>query len=172
MSLMIDDVKQIATLASPMRITLVDTLEAIGPCSIAELAAAVGTRPDALYYHLRMLETRGLVKRDANIVRAASRQISLAYDAEDKRNVAAVTRVVSAILRGALRAFRKAFKPGVRTRGPRRELWAAQRTVRLSAKELETVNALLAQLLETFGDARDQGAEEKLYSLTFVLAPQ
>lgn len=169
---MIDDVKQIATLASPLRITLVDTLEAIGPCSIAELAEAVGAKPDALYYHLRMLEKRGLVKRDANIVRAASRAITLNYDAGDKRNVDAITRVVSAILRGALRAFRKAFKPGVRTKGPRRELWAAQRTVRLSAPQLERVNSLLGELLETFGDAREHGGDEKLYSITFVLSPQ
>jgi len=168
---MIRDAKQIATLASPLRITLVDTLEAIGPCSIADLARAVGVKPDALYYHLRMLEKRGLVRRDANIVRSHG-TLTLAYDAADKRNVAAVTSVVSSLLRGALRMFRKAFKPGVRTNGKRRELWAAQRTVRLSPQELETVNRLLTELLDTFGDAREAHSGDRLYSITFVLAPQ
>ena len=169
---MIRDAKQIATLASPIRITLIDTLEALGPSTIAELAQAVGARPDALYYHLRLLEKRGLVSRDANIVRTNAKRAVLAYDAGDKRNVAAVTRAASAMLRGALRAFRNAFRPGVRTSGARRELWAAQRTVRLSAPELETVNRLLNELLDTFGDAREVRSGERLYSLTFVLAPQ
>jgi DNA-binding transcriptional ArsR family regulator len=169
---MINDLKQITVLASPVRISLVDTLEAIGPCSIAELAAAVGSRPDGLYYHLRILEKRGLVRRSGAIVRVVPRRIVLAYDAADKRNVRAVTRVASAILRGALRAFRAAFKGKVRTRGPRRELWAAQRTVRLSAKELATVNRLLNELVDTFGDARERQSGDRLYSITFVLSPQ
>src|SRR6185369_3930067 len=99
---MIRDAKQIATLASRIRITLIDTLEALGPSTIAELAQAVGARPDALYYHLRLLEKRGLVSRDANIVRTNAKRAVLAYDAGDKRNVAAVTRAASAMLRGAL----------------------------------------------------------------------
>jgi len=168
---MIRDAKQIATLASPLRIMLVDTLEAIGPCSIADLGRAVGVTPDALYYHLRMLEKRGLIARKANIVRT-SRSLALAYDANDKRNVNAVTRVAGSMLRGALRMFRKAFKPGVRTSGKRRELWAAQRTVRLSPRELETVNRLLNELLDTFGSARETQSDDRLYSITFVLAPQ
>ena len=168
---MIRDAKQIATLASPLRITLVDTLEAIGPCSIADLARAVGVKPDALYYHLRLLERLGLIRREANIVRTGA-ELTLAYDAGDKRNVTAVTSVVSSMLRGALRFFRKALKPGVRTSGKRRELWAAQRTVRLSPRELETVNRLLTELLDTFGDAREAQSGDRLYSITFVLAPQ
>jgi DNA-binding transcriptional ArsR family regulator len=168
---MIRDPKQIATLASPLRIMLVDTLEAIGPCSIADLARAAGLTPDALYYHLRMLEKRGLIARKANIV-STSRSLALAYDANDKRNVDAVTRVAGSILRGALRMFRKAFKPGVRTSGKRRELWAAQRTVRLSPRELETVNRLLNELLDTFGSARESRSDDRLYAITFVLAPQ
>ena len=168
---MIRDRQQIATLASPMRISLVDTLEAIGPCSVAELAAAVGAKPDAIYYHLRLLEKRGLVKRDGAIVRAARPALTLHYDAADKHNVAAITRVASAILRGALRAFRRAFRPGVRTSGKRRELWAAQRAVRLTPEELETVNRLLNEMLDTFGDARESRTDERLYSITFVLSP-
>lgn len=168
---MIRDRQQIATLASPVRIALVDALEAIGPCSVAELATAVGAKPDAIYYHLRLLEKRGLVRRDGALVRAARPAITLHYDADDKQNVAAITRVASAILRGALRAFRRAFRPGVRTSGKRRELWAAQRTVRLTPAELETVNRLLSELLETFGDARERRTDERLYSITFVLSP-
>lgn len=168
---MIRNATQIAALASPLRITLVDTLEAIGPCSIADLARAVGARPDALYYHLGILEKSGIVGRDGAIVRTKV-ELTLAYAADDQRNVAAITRVASSILRGALRAFRRAFKSGVRTSGRRRELWAAQRTARLSASELEKVNRLLNELMDTFGGARKGEAGERLYSITFVLAPQ
>ena len=168
---MIRTPKQIASLASPLRITLVDTLEAIGPCSIADLARAVDARPDALYYHLRILEKSGVVRREGTIVQTTI-PLDLVYDASDYRNTQAVTRVVSAILRGALRAFRKGFTRSVRTSGPRRELWAAQRTARLSAGELEAVNRLLDELLETFGARRHAESDDRLYSVTFVLTPQ
>jgi len=50
-------------------------------------------------------------------------------------------------------------------------LWAAQRTARLTPTQLERVNRLLNELLDTLGQT-DQNENDKLYSLTFVLSPQ
>lgn len=61
--------------------------------------------------------------------------------------------------------------PAVRVSGKRRELWAAQRTARLTPTQLERVNRLLNELLDTLGQT-DQNENDKLYSLTFVLSPQ
>lgn len=175
---MIKDSKQILALASPVRLALVDTLEGTGPRSVAELATLMGMPPDGLYYHLRILEKRGLIRRLTDrdsgpqaILDVAARPLLLRYDTADKKNRHAVNRVVAAMLRGALRWFGAAFHGSVRVQGKRRELWAAQRTARLTAAQLEEINQLLNRLLDSFDPGGDN-EKAKLYSLTFVLSPQ
>ena len=168
--MIISDRKQIAALASPVRLALIDALEALGPSSVAELAKVVGGRADGLYYHLRILEKRKLIVRSNEIVDVAARPLFLAYVPDDARNRGAVTRVVAAMLRGALRLFAAAFRPGVRVKGKRRELWAAQRTAALTKEQIERVNRLLGELLDEFAK-HEHAAGETLYSITFVLAP-
>lgn len=176
---MIRDRKQILALASPVRLAIVDVLEGVGPCSVAALARILCTPPDGLYYHLDILERRRLVRRVRSpegepkaIIDIAERPMYLGYDAKDNKNRDAITRVVASMLRGALRAFRSTFRPGVRVSGPRRELWAVQRTGRLSADELQTVNVLLNKLIATFDRARRGDTDRPLYTLTFVLSPE
>ena len=53
---------EIELLASPTRIELIDTLEALGgEATVAELAAQLGRPADGLYYHLRQLAAGGLI---------------------------------------------------------------------------------------------------------------
>src|ERR1043166_5091224 len=66
--MLIRDRNRIVTLASPVRLSIVHTLEGIGPCSVATLARVLGVAPDSLYYHLRLLERRGLITKSAEIV--------------------------------------------------------------------------------------------------------
>src|SRR5262245_10351278 len=54
---------QLRSLSSPVRQEILDALAAAGERTIAELAAALGRRPQALYYHLEALERVGLVRR-------------------------------------------------------------------------------------------------------------
>jgi DNA-binding transcriptional ArsR family regulator len=62
----IEDADEIALLASPTRIEIVDTLEALGSAvTVAELAAALGRPADGLYYHLRQLSDGGLIEEEA-----------------------------------------------------------------------------------------------------------
>jgi DNA-binding transcriptional ArsR family regulator len=162
-----------------MRLAIIDVVEGIGPCSVATLARALGVRPDSVYYHLNILERRGLIRRRFEaeegpqaIIDVVGRPLTLEYDTADRKNRDAVVGVVAAIVRGALRAFRRAFRPGVRVTGKRRELWAAQRTARLTKAQLALVNRKLDELLTAFDRARATEADERLYSLTFILAPQ
>ena len=53
--------RQIRALASSTRQDIVDTIAAIGPCSVAELARALGRSADGLYYHIRVLTRVGLL---------------------------------------------------------------------------------------------------------------
>src|SRR3954462_6760860 len=62
----VEDAREIELLASPTRIELVDTLEALGgEASVAELAAQLGRPADGLYYHLRQLAEGGLLIEEA-----------------------------------------------------------------------------------------------------------
>ncbi|HWW62172.1 MAG TPA: helix-turn-helix domain-containing protein [Thermoanaerobaculia bacterium] len=164
---MIRDRNRIVTLASSMRLAIVHTLEGIGPCSVAALARVLDVAPDSLYYHLRLLERRGLITKNGEIVDVGSKSIELAYEG----NRAAVNRVASAVLRAAQRAFHSGFRANVRKSGKRRELWVAQRTARLSREQLATVNRLLNELLDTFEHSRDAASKDPLYLLTFALSP-
>src|SRR6187402_212726 len=55
------EARQIEALASGARQELVDALQTLGPCSIADLGAHLGRASDSLYYHVRLLARAGLV---------------------------------------------------------------------------------------------------------------
>lgn len=179
--LLIKDDRQIAVLASPVRLAILDTLDSGGPAPVADLARLLGLRVDGLYYHLRLLAKQKLVTmtddvvrgRKAAIVDLPARPLKIVYRPQDKANTAAVVRAAGAMLRGALRMFTRAFALNPRVSGKRRELWAAQRVGRLTACEVEEVNTHLGRVLEILetarGDENDQG--KRLYSLTFALSP-
>ena len=59
--LYIEDVDRAAALLKPMRIALLRTLAE--PGSLAELSEVFGETPQKLYYHVKVLERAGLVRR-------------------------------------------------------------------------------------------------------------
>jgi DNA-binding transcriptional ArsR family regulator len=175
----IRDLQQIRALASPMRQAIVDTLEAMGPCSVAELAELLDTPADGLYYHLRILKARRLVaeatERGPACVQAVSDPgdppMRVRYDPASRANAAAVTRLVGSMLREALRSFRRAFRPGAVVEGPRRSLWAGRRTAWLTGEELEEVNARIEALVGYLAERRAWSADGRLYAFTFAVSP-
>src|SRR5882672_8834046 len=58
----IKTVRRIALLASAVRQDILDSVDAIGPCSVAELARVLGRSPHGLYHHLKRLERARLIK--------------------------------------------------------------------------------------------------------------
>jgi predicted transcriptional regulator len=173
---------QIRCLMSQVRQEIVDTVEALGTCSIGEIAEHLGRSADGLYYHVRalletdLLEQRGF--RDGGrqpeamyAIKPCAASLRLHYDPADPENVAAVSGVVSSMLRVAERDFGGGFVPGVAVcRGPERNLWAARRRGWLSAEDLREVNCLLERLTELLGQGKASG-RERLYALTYVIAP-
>ena len=97
----------------------------------------------------------------------------IAYDQLARGNVAASTEVVATMLRSARRGFARALAaPGVRTWGPRRNLWGGRAQGWLTARDVETANALLSKLVAVF--LRGKGTKRNgtaLHEFTFVLAP-
>jgi DNA-binding transcriptional ArsR family regulator len=175
----IRDLQQIRALASPMRRAIVDTLEAMGPCSVAELAELLDTPADGLYYHLRILKARRLITQSSDpgparlqaATDAADPPMRVHYDPANRANAAAVTRMVGSMLRDALRSFRRAFRPGVVVEGPRRALWVGRRTAWLTGEELEEVNVRLESLVGYLAERRGRSADGQLYSFTFAISP-
>jgi hypothetical protein len=182
----IRDPRQIRALASAVRQEIVDTAQALGPCSVADLARELGRPADALYYHVRALVRVRLLEaagergsgreRQALYVTASpQRGLELVYDPADPENAAAVTRVVGGMLRATQRAFAAAYRPGAAvTAGPRRNLWAARAEGWLAERDLEEVNRLLERLRAIVDRPREAGepaTARRLHALTFVLAP-
>ncbi|HKR64607.1 MAG TPA: helix-turn-helix domain-containing protein [Thermoanaerobaculia bacterium] len=178
---LIKDDRQIAALGSPVRLAILDTLDAGGPAPVSDLARILGLRVDGLYYHLRILAKHKLVSmkddvvrgRKAAIVDLPARPLKIVYRPEQRANTKAVVRAAGAMLRGALRMFTRAFALSPHVSGKRRELWAAQRIGRLTARELEQVNAHLQQVLDILEHSRSDIAKDgrRLYSVAFVLSP-
>ncbi|HEU4665803.1 MAG TPA: winged helix-turn-helix domain-containing protein, partial [Dokdonella sp.] len=141
----VEDAGEIALLASPTRIEIVDTLEALGDAvSVAELAAAVGRPADSLYYHLRQLAEGGLIEEEeapeGRRYRSRTRKgdrLRLRYRPGATANADAVGRVAASVLRVAGRDFARALAdPDTVVEGPRRELWAARGKGWVDATEL------------------------------------
>jgi len=177
---LLEDADEIALLASPTRIEIVDTLEALGDAvSVAELAAAVGRPADGLYYHLRQLAEGGLIEEvaapDGRRYRSRTRKgdrLRLRYRPGATANADAVGRVAASVLRVAGRDFARALAdPDTVVEGPRRELWAARGKGWVDAAELAEINRLLARLMELVQKPATERPRGRLVALSWVLAP-
>lgn len=176
---MVDRAEQIALLASPTRIDIVDTLEALGGAvSVAELAAELGRPADGLYYHLRQLAAGGLIEEedapDGRRYRTATRgdeRLQLKYEPGDTSNAHAVARVAASQLRVSGRDFERALAdPATVTEGPQRTLWTSRTTGWVDARDLAEINDLLARLSDLVQRPRGDRAGQ-LIALSWVLAP-
>lgn len=176
----IDDPEQLELLASAARQEILDTVEALGTCSVTELAKELGVPADSLYYHVRRLEAAGLLvargerrtaRRDETIYGLCDDSLRVRYDPEDPENVHRVSEIVAALLRVAERDFRDGFTPALATvGGPARNLWGGRVKAWLSDEELREVNDLLQRLMALFR-AGSRSEDRQLCSFAWTLAP-
>jgi hypothetical protein len=170
---------EIALLASPTRIELIDTIESLGgEASVAELAAQLGRPADGLYYHLRQLASGGLLAETATPEGRRYRtrmphgeRVRLRYRPGRTANAKAVDDVAASLLRVAGRDFSRALAdPGSVVEGPLRELWAARNKGWVGDAELAEINRLLMRVDELLHRPRS-AARNRLVALSWVLAP-
>jgi DNA-binding transcriptional ArsR family regulator len=175
----VEDAQEIFLLASPARIEIMDTLEALGSAvSVAELAASLGRPADGLYYHLRQLADGGLIEEevasDGRRYRTRTRKgnrLRLRYRPGKTANARAVRSVAGSMSRVAERDFARALAdPASVVEGPRRELWAARGKGWVGSDELTEINRLLARLMELLLQPRSAD-KDKMIALSWVLAP-
>ena len=175
----VERASEIALLASPARIEIVDTLEAIGRAvTVAELAVQLGRPADALYYHLRQLARSGLIEEEASIdgrrYRSRTRsgdRLRLRYRPGATANAREVGRVAKSVLHVAERDFQRALAdPKTVVEGPQRQLWAARGKGWVGPNQLAEINRLLHRLMDILQQARAP-ENETLIALTWALSP-
>lgn len=168
---------QVRALVSPARQEIIDALDAAGPCSVSALAALVGRAPDGLYFHLRRLESCGLIKECGRTQQGrhswamydvAERPVRLDYDALPTDSVAAV---IAAAMRLGLRDFKRAMrKGGVTVRGNDRDLWGARIKGWITPASIRRINLLLGELRDLMHN-RGPAKGTRAMSVSFILAP-
>jgi DNA-binding transcriptional ArsR family regulator len=169
---------QLAALASAPRQEIVDVLAELGTVSVARLADTLGRPADALYFHLRRLTRVGLVEhvgyssrsgRKEALYRTTSPELMLEYHPRRASNRAAVTAIVTSMLRLGIRDFGRAFqRKDVIVSGDSRELWALRRTGRLAPTQLAGINRSIQSLRDAM---TNPGGHGRLYAVTVLLTP-
>lgn len=165
-----------------MRQDIIEALESSGPCTIRELARLVGKRPDALYYHVRVLRRFGLLVevaprreggREDACVDVLRKPLNIHYAPESRSNRNAVLALAATITRNANRRFARAFDSGIAVvGGEERNLWAARKQGWLAADDLRRLNRLLREVLVLFEGCREPSADGRTrQELSFILAP-
>jgi DNA-binding Lrp family transcriptional regulator len=170
---------QIRALSSPVRQEIVDAIEAAGPSTIAEVAASLGRRPDALYFHTRELEKVGLLRRVGT--RGEGRSAAAVFDlpvrplrldyATARGRAARLGPALDALLRLARRDTRRAlYAAEAVADGPGRDLWVARFRGRVTPSDLARINALLEECAGILRESRT-GPDARPVALAFALTP-
>lgn len=170
---------QIAVLASPRRLDIIDALAAEGPLSVRALAAQIGARPSGLYHHLAMMIDAGLVveagtrtvnrKRETLYATPAPRMRLIRALAEG-RHREEIDEIVTALTRQMERDFRAAGKlPGRRADGEARNYGFFRLLARPGPENLAAINARLQEVAELLWGSDDPAADP--VCLAWVMTP-
>ena len=180
--LVIDDPRQLAALASPVRLELLEQFGLWGPCAVADVAGRMERAPDSLYYHVRKLVELGLLEQVSER-RKGSRLEALyrlpAKEIEIERRTKGLARqntskAIHAILRLAGRELDAALDDDlIEDEGPKRRLYGRRTRGRLSWKAIAEVNRHLGAIEACFAKEAVRKGSQSGHSvaLTLILTP-
>lgn len=178
--LVLKTARHLETVAHPLRLEIIERLDLDGPDSIAGLGRKLDRRPNALSYHVRLLERAGVLartgtrragRREEAIYDLAASRIALGIDRRSAAMRRAAARSAGTVLRMAHREIQKALDLGLCAVGalPGRPLGRRVKTW-LSDQDLVQVEKKLEQL-----DRRLERCQRRRrgrpYALTVVLVP-
>lgn len=147
---------QLEAIAGTARQDIGDRLSAMGPCTVAALADALGYRPTALYQHLAALQRVGLVTSHA--VRGGRGRPATQYQMiaplvrwsrapRVRANRAPMARAAKAMATRAAKDYARGFDvPHWTLEGPGRNHWMFRLVARLSRQRLKRINKLLDEV--------------------------
>ena len=178
----LETLSQLQAISSPIKQEIIDVIQSRGQCSISDIAEELGRPADGLYYHVKALLKGQLLVEVGSTTRVGQREkiyntsqsgslMEAGYDLSDPEKVEAMNKIVSSMLKIAL----KDFKAGLESKaavveGDGRNLSACRIKSRLTDGEVRQVNGLLAQIAAVFDHQRHENTEN-LYSIAWVLAP-
>ncbi len=176
----IRDPEQLATVASPVRHQILRTMSAIGPCSIKELGGRLGRSPESLYYHVKALETVGLLfvkekrvvgRRHEAIYDVIAKSILTDPTLASKDYIDAMKDTTSPLLRLADRQVQSALDHQRETGSQRHKALRIQQVnARLSKSAMNELNRRLDDVLQ-FVHENDQEDIDSMISVTLAVAP-
>ena len=168
-------------LISPVRAEIAEALRLLGPCSLAEIGAAINRPADALYKHLDLLQQAGFVVEAG--FRKGARNVEQLFDvvAEDfmidfkdgtgaAENKAVVTtansflKAVGRAVRDSAAARQLEFHPA------RRNLAISYELSWLTPEDFQAVRVLINRIKQLM-DAGKQKRAGRLYMSLFVATP-
>lgn len=189
---LIERLDQMEALTSPVRQEIMDALAASGRATIRELGEQLGRRPDALYYHMRLLAKVGLVqsvpgrldgpgrpggpggpdaRRDETVFAVRANPVRARLDRVDPRQIATMQKLVRAMLRLTSRDLETALASGrVHFEGAARNAGALRMKGWLDEERLDEALHLLDRLMQLFRGRRRPG-KGALYAVTWSLVP-
>jgi DNA-binding transcriptional ArsR family regulator len=142
---------QLRALSSPLRVRILDALMHRSPCSVGEIAQALGRPPPTLYHHLKIMlrarvvlpaGERGTGREREQLFKPAARRIRSAVTGVSKRDLQELARVGEAHTRHVLRRYSNALKTGDATlAGPARNSVVRHLTLTLPPERLKALNA-------------------------------
>ena len=175
----IDRREQLLALASPVRQDVADRLGAMGPCTVAELAQALGCGATALYRHLEALRRVGLVRivkgprgrgRPATRYSLVAPLVRWSRAARKPGNRGPMVRAARAMATRAARDYAQGFgAPHWKIDGSGRNHWMFRLVNRLSAARLKAINRHLDAVARLAYTPDPRGGE--LVSIACLLAP-
>ena len=166
-------------LVSPVRLELVERLQARRRATVAELAAELDRSPHSLYHHVRRLLASGILheegrrkagRREEAVYALAAERLALPRPLSG-RGARTVERSVAAVLRGAARNFRRGLEEGRIGRvGRRGEAFLCSRRGRLTAEGVRRLLGFVERIERLL--ARESGRRgARPYLFTAALAP-
>lgn len=170
---------QIDAITSPGREDIIDTVGQIGPCSISQLARALGRPRNGLYYGVRALRDCGLLienhqsvagAKTTAVYDVAARPMTVNFSVDTQQQRAAVNRLAEARLKQAIKGVRRASAANdLVTAGPARNFQTTRVKGWLSEADIVEVNQLLEQIVNKL--SRRGTAGDRAFDLTFALYP-
>ncbi len=192
----VESIETVRVISDPLRIDLLDEIGLANDRgelrTVKQLAAALKTSPQKLYYHVNLLENHGLIRvAETQIVSGilekhyalTSRRIRIARHLFEAGYLGSKkTQAALGLFDSAVEAAREDFVELVRTAGTPQgspALFAGRHghltheRVRMTRQQAEAFHARLAALTEEFGaaGAPEGGGDTAVYSLLTVLLP-
>jgi len=170
---------QIMSLASAVRIDILDHLAGGGPMSIKEIAAEIGMKPSALYHHMEQLEavdlifeagTRLVNRKSEKVYATPSRKMRMLRALGDPAHAEEMRAIVGSLGR----RLEKEFSNGLdnerrKTEGAARNLGFYRFLNRPSKSTLKEVNKKLDEIAELLWQDRDPS--QPMVLLSWVMTP-